>query len=100
MAVDSKTEKKPTAAETAAAEANAPEKQADKLTPATDFAASGAIIEPEIVSRVDMTHASIDNNPRQNSTVEMNMIDPNEPSALTPPEEVVAAALKDQGAGK
>lgn len=69
----------------------------EKLAPATEFAASGAIIEPAIVERVDMDHPSVDSNPRAASTPDMNRIDFNEPSALTPPEEAVAKALKEQG---
>jgi len=66
----------------------------EKLAPATEFAASGAVIEPAIVERVDMTHPSVDDAPRKNSTADMNRIDFNEPSALTPPEEVVEEELK------
>jgi hypothetical protein len=68
---------------------------AEKLAPATNFAASGAVIEPAIVDRVDMNHPSVDSNPRSNSTPDMNRIDFNEPSALTPQEEAVADNLKN-----
>ncbi len=33
----------------------------DELTPATDVAASGAMIEPEIVQRIDTAHPAVDN---------------------------------------
>jgi hypothetical protein len=42
-----------------------------------------------------MKHPSVDDNPRKGTTVDMNRIDFNEPSGLTPPEEVVEKALKD-----
>lgn len=69
----------------------------EKLTPATDVAASGAMIEPKIVDRIDTGHLSVDDNPRAASTPEMNQIDFNEPSALVPPEEAVAKALAKSG---
>lgn len=79
---------------------NTPKKHAadgaDKanLTPATDVAASGAIIEPEIVTGVDTGHVSVDNNPRKDSTVDMNRIDFNVPSGVQAPEETVEENLK------
>lgn len=51
-----------------------------KLTPATEVAASGAIIEPEIANGIDMAHPAVDNNPRATSTAEMNQIDFNDPT--------------------
>lgn len=66
------------------------------LTPATDVAASGAIIEPEIVKGVDTAHVSVDNNPRKDSTADMNRIDFNEPSGLQSPEETVEEELKSK----
>lgn len=77
------------------APAPAKEAETDKLTPATEFAASGAVIEPTIVDRVDMSHPSVDDNPRENATKDMNAIDFNEPSALTPQEQMVADNLKN-----
>lgn len=68
---------------------------AEKLAPATDFAASGAIMEPAIVDRVDMTHPAIDDAPRERSTADMNRLDPNTPSALTTQEEEVEENLKN-----
>jgi hypothetical protein len=65
------------------------------IAPATEFAASGAVIEPSVIADVDMKHPSVDDNPRKGTTVDMNRIDFNEPSGLTPPEEVVEKALKD-----
>lgn len=64
------------------------------IAPATDFEASGAVIEPGAKKNVDMSHASVDDNPRKDTTVDMNRIDFNEPSAVTPPEEAVAKALE------
>lgn len=65
------------------------------IAPATDFEASGAVIEPGAKKNVDMSHASVDDNPRKDTTADMNRIDFNEPSALTPPEEAVEHNLKD-----
>ena len=75
---------------------NKPEAEGNKpanIAPATEVEASGAIIEPG-AKKVDMSHASVDANPRENTTVDMNRIDFNEPSAITPPEEAVEKALK------
>lgn len=69
----------------------------EELKPATKFEASGAIIEPAIVDRVDMSHPSVDANPREKSTADMNRIDFNEPTSLTSQEEAVARNLKAQG---
>lgn len=71
---------------------NAGDKPAN-IAPATEAEASGAIIEPG-AKKIDMNHASVDDNPRKDTTVDMNQIDFNEPSALTPPEEAVEDALK------
>jgi hypothetical protein len=67
----------------------------DTLAPATEVAASGALIEPTIVERIDTAHPSVDNEPRKGATKDMNRIDFNEPSALTPPEEIVEEELKN-----
>lgn len=84
MAVTTNTPKKPAA--DGAEKAN--------LTPATDVAASGAIIEPEILSGIDTGHVSVDNNPRKDSTVDMNKVDFNVPSGVQAPEETVEDELK------
>lgn len=55
----------------------------DKLEPATDVAASGAMIEPTIVERIDTSHPAVDNEPRKGATVASNQIDFNTPSGLT-----------------
>lgn len=68
----------------------------ENLKPATEVAASGAFIEPAIATGVDTAHPSIDANPRAGATADMNRIDLNEPSALTPQEEAVAENLKAQ----
>lgn len=68
--------------------------EAEKLAPAKDFAASGAVIEPAIVDRVDMNHPAVDNNPRERSTADMNRIEFNDPTITQ--EEAVAKNLRDQ----
>lgn len=69
--------------------------KADKLTPATDVAASGAMIEPEIVSRIDTSHPAVDNEPRKNQPVIANRIDFNDPTVSEA--EAVAENLKANG---
>lgn len=69
----------------------------EDLTPATEVAASGALIEPEIAQGVDTSHAAVDANPRETSTADMNRIDFNTPSAILPPDEAVEQALAEQG---
>jgi len=51
----------------------------DTLTPATEVAASGAFIEPEIVDRIDVDHPAVDNNPRKGQPKIANQIDFNDP---------------------
>lgn len=70
--------------------------QVDKLTPATDVAASGAMIEPTIVERIDTSHVSVDNEPRKGATVASNQIDFNTPSALTTEEAEVVENLTEK----
>lgn len=48
--------------------------------PATDFEASGAVIEPATKRGVDMSHPAVDNNPRANTSADMNRIDFNDPT--------------------
>lgn len=52
----------------------------DNLAPATEFAASGAVIEPTIVERVDMSHPAVDNEPRKGQPAVANQIDFNDPT--------------------
>lgn len=52
----------------------------DNLAPATEFDASGAVIEPTIVERVDMEHPAVDNEPRKGQPVVANQIDFNDPT--------------------
>lgn len=59
----------------------------DQLEPATDVAASGALIEPTIVDRIDTSHPAVDNEPRKGVSVESNQIDFNDPT-LTLSEQV------------
>jgi hypothetical protein len=74
--------------------AEAAKTDTDNLSPATKFDASGAIIEPEIVERVDLSHPAVDSSPRANSSVEMNQIDFNDPTISQ--EEAVAKNLKEE----
>lgn len=61
------------------------------IKPATDFEASGAVIEPA-AKDVDMSHPAVDANPRANTTVKMNEIDFNDPHKS--PKEASADNLK------
>ena len=67
----------------------------DKLTPATQVAASGAFIEPEIVERIDVDHPAVDNNPRAGQPAVANQIDFNDPHLDSA--EAVEKNLKAQG---
>jgi hypothetical protein len=69
--------------------------QPDKLQPATEVAASGALIEPTIVERIDTDHPAVDNEPRKGASVASNQIDFNTPSALTTEEAEVIENLKE-----
>lgn len=51
----------------------------DELAPATDVEASGAMIEPTIVERIDTSHPAVDNEPRKGQPVIANRIDFNDP---------------------
>lgn len=53
---------------------------ADQLSPATEMAASGAFIEPEIVAGVDTDHPAVDNAPRKDQPAISNRIDFNDPT--------------------
>ncbi|AHE57424.1 hypothetical protein [Sphingomonas sanxanigenens] len=64
----------------------------DKLKPATEVAASGALIEPTIVERIDTKHPAVDDEPRKGAPKVSNQIDFNDPT-LTP-EEAVEQNLK------
>jgi hypothetical protein len=66
--------------------------QVDTLTPATDVAASGAMIEPTIVERIDTSHPAVDNEPRKGAPKLSNQIDFNDPTL--PQAEAVEANLK------
>lgn len=67
--------------------------QPDTLEPATEVAASGAMIEPTIVERIDTDHPAVDNEPRKGAAKVSNQIDFNDPT-LTP-EEAVEENLKN-----
>lgn len=54
--------------------------KAANIKPATDFEASGAVIEKGAKDAVDMSHPAVDANPREGTTVDMNRIDFNDPS--------------------
>lgn len=66
----------------------------DNLTPATDVAASGAMIEPEIVERIDTSHPAVDNEPRKGQPKVANQIDFNDPT-LTEAEAVAQNLKRD-----
>lgn len=70
--------------------------ESEKLPPATEVAASGAIIEPAIATGIDMSHPAVDASPRDRSTVDMNKIDFNVPSALASQEDQVAEELDNE----
>lgn len=62
--------------------------QIDNLAPATDVAASGALMEPAIADRIDTTHPAVDDEPRKGVSIESNQIDFNDPT-LTLSEQVM-----------
>lgn len=66
-----------------------------KIAPATEFEASGAVIEPAVVEEVDMKHPAVDDNPRAGTSVEQNQIDFNDPTKTQ--EEAVVDNLKSSG---
>lgn len=66
----------------------------DTLAPATEFDASGAIIKPEIVERVDLSHPAVDDNPRKGQPKVANQIDFNDPTLTEA--DAVAENLKAQ----
>jgi hypothetical protein len=68
--------------------------QVDELAPATDVAASGALIEPEIISRIDTKHPAVDDAPRKGQPVLANRIDFNDPGKTDA--ETVTENLKAQ----
>lgn len=59
------------------------------------IAASGAIVEPEVLSAVDVDHPAVDNNPREFTTERQNQIDFNDPTLTS--EEAVQENLSKQG---
>ena len=52
----------------------------DDIAPATDVAASGALIEPAIVQRIDTAPPAVDDPPRAASRVVDNLITFNDPT--------------------
>ncbi len=52
----------------------------DNLSPATTVGASGALIEPEIVDRIDTAHPAVDDRPRAGQPAVANQIDFNDPT--------------------
>lgn len=63
----------------------------DQLEPATAVEASGAMIEPTIVERIDTSHPAVDNEPRKGVSRVSNQIDFNDPTQT--PEEAVLENL-------
>lgn len=55
------------------------EKAGDKLTPATETAASGALVEKEIAKESVADHPAVDANPRSGVPAQSNAIDFNDP---------------------
>lgn len=66
----------------------------DNIKPATEMAASGAFIEPEIVERIDVEHPAVDNHPRKGQPKIANQIDFNDPNLDS--SEAVEKNLEDQ----
>lgn len=59
--------------------------------PATALtSASGAIVEPQILNAVDVTHPSVDANPRESTAARQNAIDWNDPNRVTPEDDQFA----------
>lgn len=59
--------------------------------PATELTeASGAIIEPEITAAVDVSHESVDANPREGTTAKQNAADWNDAKRARPDDSVFA----------
>ncbi|WP_426043695.1 hypothetical protein [Caulobacter sp. DWR3-1-2] len=75
----------------------APVSTADALKPATDTAASGALIEPTIADRIDTKHPAVDDEPRKGLPGGSNRIDFNDPTLTGA--EAVEKALAEQGEG-
>ena len=67
-------------------------KSGDDMKPATEFEASGAVIEPDAKKAVDMKHPAIDASPRKGTTADSNRIDLNDPTKTQA--EAVADNLK------
>lgn len=82
-----------TAKNTSSAATTVAKKAGDDLSPATEAAASGAIIEPGIADASVIDHPAADANPREGTPPESNQIDFNMPSAIKPQEEQVAEKL-------
>ena len=70
--------------EEAAAQAVAADAPADPAPAAALTEASGAVIEPEVLSAVALDHASADANPREGTTAAQNQIDWNDPKRIAP----------------
>lgn len=81
------------AAKTSGVATTVADKAGDKLTPATEAVASGAVIEPDLAAASLPDHPSVDSNPRAGVPVESNQIDFNTPSSLEPEAEQVAKNL-------
>ena len=63
---------------------------AAKIAPATEFEQSGAPVQE---TDIDAKHPAVDNNPRENTTADMNRIDFNDPAKSGA--EAVAENLKN-----
>lgn len=76
--------------EEAAAQAFAADAPANPAPAAGLTEASGAVVEPEVLSAVDLGHESADANPREGTTTAQNQIDWNDPKRIRPEDEVFA----------
>ncbi|WP_156170089.1 hypothetical protein [Aurantiacibacter luteus] len=81
------------ARKTSGAATTVAKKAGGKLSPATEAAASGAIVEPDLAKASVIDHPSVDTNPRAYVPAESNQIDFNTPSALKDEQEQVAENL-------
>ncbi|PKB19652.1 hypothetical protein B0I00_1892 [Novosphingobium kunmingense] len=83
-----------TAKKTSGAATTVAKKAGSALKPATETAASGALIEKDLAEASVIDHPAVDANPRDGVPAQSNQIDFNDPTLS--PEEAVAKNLADQ----
>lgn len=72
-------------------------KGVENPAPATEVTeASGAIIEPAITDAIDVTHESVDANPREGTTAKQNAIDWNDAKRAKPEDDDFAGQGVDR----